>query len=144
MSSTANFVALAIAAYAAYMVFLSQRSAEGRMGRNGPGIRIGPTLQCDHTWKAAQKVAAPIYRVMAIGLLGVAAITCVIGFVNTPAAVVFALISAIAIQVFFLGVASVRARKAAAAITCEHTPAPVRSPRAAPPHRRKKQSKKRR
>lgn len=135
MSSTTVLLAIALVVFAAYMWWLGDRSARGAMGRSGPGIRIAETLACEHTWAAAQEVAAPIYRQLTLALAGTAALTLLIGVASTVASVVVGLVLAAGLQVFLLGVASVRARKAAAAVQCEHKQI-EKSPRATPPHRR--------
>ena len=111
-------LAIAMLGFAVYMQYLSQRSAAGILGNNGPGIRIAETKKCEHTWAAAQRVAAPIYRLIA---LSTAAATVALSFVNPTAAFIGAIIVGLGIEVFFLGAASVRARKAADAIDCEHS-----------------------
>ena len=137
MSGSALFLAVAILVFAMYMLLLSNRSARGAMGRNGPGIRIAETTKCEHTWAVAQEVAVPIYRQIAMFLSATAAVTIAIGFANGTIAVIFGLVVAIGVQVFLLGVASVRARKAANAVQCEHN-RPLKAPRATPPHRNRK------
>lgn len=134
MSSTTVMLVIVTTIFAAYMWWLSMRSARGAMGRTGPGIRIAETIRCEHTWAVAQEVAAPIYRRIALALLGTAAVILLIGFVSPAASVIVGLVLAAGSQVFLLGVASVRARKAAAAVRCEHKPV-VEAPRATPPHR---------
>lgn len=114
-------LAIAMLGFAVYMQYLSQRSAAGILGNNGPGIRIAETKKCEHTWAAAQRVAAPIYRLIALSLAGTAAATVALSFVNPTAAFLGAIIVGLGIEVFFLGAASVRARKAADAIDCEHS-----------------------
>lgn len=137
MSGSAFFLAIAILTFALYMLWLSNRSERGAMGRSGPGIRTAETTKCEHTWAAAQQVAVPIYRLIAMYLSATAAAVLALGFVNGTIAVVIGLVVAIGVQVFFLGVASVRARKAALAIRCEHN-RPLQTPSTTPPHRRKK------
>ncbi len=114
-------LAIAMLGFAIYMQYLSQRGAAGTMGNNGPGIRIAETKKCEHTWAAAQRIAAPIYRQIALSLTATAAATAALAFVNPAAAFIGAIIVGLGIEVFFLGVASVRARKAAAAVVCEHS-----------------------
>lgn len=114
-------LAIAMLGFAIYMQYLSQRSAAGTMGNNGPGIRIAETKKCEHTWAAAQQIAAPIYRLIALSLAAIAAATVALSFVNATAAFIGAIIAGLGVEVFFLGAASVRARKAAAAIDCEHS-----------------------
>lgn len=134
MSSTSVMLAIVTALFAGYMWWLGARSARGAMARSGPGIRIREALVCEHTWVAAQHVAAPIYRRIALALLGTSVVILVLGLFNTSISVVVGLVLSAGVQVFLLGVASTRARKAAAAIRCEHKPV-VEAPRAAPPHR---------
>jgi hypothetical protein len=114
-------LALAMFGFAGYMRFLARRSARGAMGTNGPGIRIAETTKCEHTWAAAQEVAGPIYNRIAGALAVVAALTLLLASTNATAAFVGAVVAGLAIEIFFLGVASVRARKAAAAVDCEHS-----------------------
>ena len=135
MSGAALGLAAAIFFFALYMLLLSQRSAAGAMGRNGPGIRIAETMICEHTWAAAQQVVAPIYRIIATALAITAALTVALSFVNGWIAVIAAVVVTLGVEVFFLGVASVRARKAASAVQCEHK-RNQRGPSATPPHQR--------
>jgi hypothetical protein len=114
-------LAIAMFGFAAYMQLLARRSAAGRMGSNGPGIRIAETTACEHTWAAAQAVAGPIYRKISAALAATAALTIVVASANATAAFVGSIVVGLGIEVFFLGVASVRARKAAAAVDCEHS-----------------------
>ncbi len=107
--------------FAMYMRFLARRSAAGTMGSNGPGIRMAETTRCEHTWAAAQEVAAPIYRKIATALAATAAVTIALSAINPVLAFAVAVIAGFGVEVFFLGVASVRARKAVAAIDCEHS-----------------------
>lgn len=114
-------LAIAMFGFAAYMQILARRSAAGIMGNNGPGIRIAETKKCEHTWAAAQQVAAPIYRRIAAALAATAALTIALSALNATVAFIGAIVFGFGIEVFFLGVASVRARKAADAIDCEHS-----------------------
>jgi hypothetical protein len=114
-------LAIAMFGFAVYMQFLARRSAAGIMGNNGPGIRIAETKRCEHTWAAAQQVAAPIYRRIAAALAGTAALTIALSALNATVAFISAIVVGFGVEVFFLGVASVRARKAADAIDCEHS-----------------------
>jgi SdpI/YfhL protein family len=142
-TSMAVGLAVAIFLFAVYMLVLSKRSADGRMGRNGPGIRLAETTKCEHTWLVAQQVAAPIYRIIGACLAATAIATLAIATVNGTVAFVVALVLGFGIEIFFLGAASVRARKAAEAVRCEHR-RPVTASRAtphratSPAHRRKK------
>jgi hypothetical protein len=138
VTSAAIGLAIAIFLFAAYTLMLARKSATGTMGRNGPGIRIAETTKCEHTWAAAQEVAAPIYRRMALALTGVALVCAVLAPVNGGAALAIGAIAGMGTQVFMLGSASVRARKAAAKVRCEHYEPPANAPRSAPPHRKHK------
>ncbi len=139
MTSAAVGLAIAIALFAGYTFVLARKSAKGTMGRSGPGIRIAETTKCEHTWAAAQRVAAPIYRRMALALGAVAALCLVVAPINGGAALAIGAVGGFGVQVFMLGSASVRARKAAALVRCEHYVAPASSsPRATPPHRKHK------
>jgi hypothetical protein len=137
MSSAAFGLAIALFLFAFYMFLLARRSATGSMGRNGPGIRIAETTKCEHTWAAAQAVATPIYRRMSLFLAGVGGLTLLLGAVNGGVGLAVGAVGGLGIQVFMLGSASVRARKAAARVQCEHQVA-EKSPRATPPHRKHK------
>jgi hypothetical protein len=114
-------LAIAMFAFAAYMHFLAKRSAAGAMGRSGPGIRIAETTRCEHTWAAAQQVAGPVYRRISAALAITAAATLALAGINALVALIGSIIAGLFIEIFFLGVASVRARKAAEAVDCEHT-----------------------
>jgi hypothetical protein len=138
VTSAAIGLAIAIFLFAAYTFLLSRKSATGTMGRNGPGIRIAETTKCEHTWAAAQEVAAPIYRRMALALSAVALVCAILAPINGGAALAIGAVGGMGTQVFMLGSASVRARKAAAKVRCEHYVAPVTAPRSAPPHRKHK------
>ena len=107
MSGSAFYLAIATLVFALYMLWLSNRSERGAMGRSGPGIRTAETTKCAHTWAAAQQVAVPIYRLIAMYLSATAAAVLALGFVNGTIAVVFGLVVAIGVQIFFLGVATV-------------------------------------
>lgn len=137
MSSAAFGLAIAIFIFAFYTFLLARRSDQGTMGRNGPGIRIAETTKCEHTWAAAQAVASPIYRRMSLWLFGIGTLCLSIGAVNGIAGLVVGAVGGLGVQVFMLGAASVRARKAAAGVQCEHQVA-EKSPRATPPHRKHK------
>jgi hypothetical protein len=107
---------------AGWMGFAARRSAGGRMGTKGPGIRVPATTVCEHTWVAAQRAASPLYTRVAASMLVIAAAVAGLGALDVPAflAVPAWLVLTIGAGVFFLGVASVRARKAAEAVRCEH------------------------
>ena len=135
MPGAALGLATAIFLFALYMLLLSRRSAAGAMGHNGPGIRIAETMTCEHTWTAAQQVAAPMYRIIAMALTITAALTVALSLVNGWLAVIVAVVATLGVEFFFLGVASVRARKAALATQCDHQRS-QRSPSATPPHQR--------
>jgi hypothetical protein len=138
VTSAAIGLAIAIFLFSGYTFLLSRKSAAGTMGRNGPGIRIPETTKCEHTWAAAQEVAAPIYRRMALVLGALGVLIAVLSVFNGGAALTIGAIGGLGTQVFMLGSASVRARKAAAKVRCEHYVAPVNAPRSAPPHRKHK------
>ena len=137
MASAAFGLGVAILLFSGYTFLLSKKSAQGTMGRNGPGIRIAETTKCEHTWAAAQEVASPIYRKMSLWLAGVAALCFVVGAANGGAGLAVGAIGGFGVQIFMLGSASVRARKAAALVQCEHQVA-EKAPRSAPPHRKHK------
>jgi hypothetical protein len=138
VASAAFGLAIAILLFAGYTLLLSRKSAAGTMGRNGPGIRIAETTKCEHTWAAAQEVAAPIYQRMAAALAVVGLVCGALAPINGSAALTIGAIGGLGTQVFMLGSASVRARKAAAKVRCEHYVAPANAPRSAPPHRKHK------
>jgi hypothetical protein len=119
--------------YAGWLRFLGRRAAAGRLGRGAPGIRLPATKVCEHTWAAAQAVAAPRYTMLATWFLGIGAATVLLGAlgVTEGVALVVWLVSAVGIQVVTLANTGRDASAAAVAIRCEHQQPPA----AARPHR---------
>jgi hypothetical protein len=121
-------------AYAGWMRFLGRRAAAGVLGRGAPGIRLPPTKVCEHTWAAAQAVAAPRYTRLAGAFLAVGALTLLLGLldVSDGVALVVWLVLAIGVQVTILSKAGRDAAIAATAVRCEHQqpPEPARTYRA--------------
>jgi hypothetical protein len=65
-------------------------------------------------------VAGPVYQRISVALAITAAATLALAAVNATVALIGSIIAGLGIELFFLGVASVRARKAAEAVDCEH------------------------
>jgi hypothetical protein len=108
--------------YAGWMRFLGRRAAAGVLGRGAPGIRLPATKVCEHTWAAAQKVAAPRYTQLATVFLATAAVTLVLGLagVSEGGILIVWIVLAAGIQVVVLAGAGQEASRAAAAVRCEH------------------------
>ena len=99
-----------------------------------PGIRLPATKVCEHTWDAAQRVAAPRYTKLAVILASIAAITLALGLIGVSEGLVLGvwLGAAIVSQIVMLSGAGRDAATAAAAVRCEHQrpPEPERPYRA--------------
>lgn len=119
----ATGIAIVLVALAAGALAVADRSAKGKMGRKGPGIRTAVTQASGEAWKAAQAAVAPLYRFTAVTLLVAAAVAMALGLAGAPGwlVVVLPVVVAGAGAFFFLGVAAVRADKAAAA-TIQRSP----------------------
>jgi hypothetical protein len=125
---TASIVALAGLSllYAGWMRFLGRRASAGVLRRGAPGIRLPATKVCEHTWAAAQAVAAPRYTKLAAALFAVGAATLLLGLLGTSegAVLVIWLVAAIGVQITVLSKAGRDASVAAAAVRCEHQQPP--------------------
>ena len=108
--------------YAGWMRFLGRRASAGQLGRGAPGIRLPATKVCEHTWAAAQRVAAPRYTKLAAILAGIAAVTLALGLLGVSDGLVLGiwLGAAIISQVVMLSGTGRDAAVAAAAVRCEH------------------------
>lgn len=107
-------IALAMSAGA---MAVSKRSAAGAMGAKGPGIRLPETMGSQERWVAAQKAAAPLYQKVAVSTAVSGVLALVLGLAGAPPALVaiIPIVLILASMVFFFGVATVRAKKAAEA-----------------------------
>jgi hypothetical protein len=125
--------------YAGWMRFLGRRAAAGALGRGAPGIRLPATKVCEHTWAAAQRVAAPRYTQLATVFLGTAAVTAVLGLSGVSEGVILVVWIALAagIQVLMLAGTGQEATRAATEVRCEHQQ-PAKPERTARPSGRAK------
>ena len=112
--------------YAGWMRFLGRRAAAGALGRTAPGIRLPATKVCEHTWRAAQHVAAPSYTKLGGVFLGIAALTLVLGLAGVSEGIVLLVwvVLAAGIQIVTLANAGASAAKAATDVRCEHQKGP--------------------
>jgi hypothetical protein len=119
--------------YAGWMRFLGRRAKAGALGRTAPGIRLPATKVCEHTWAAAQHVAAPRYTRLAVVFLAIAALTLILGLSGVSEGVILIVwvVLAAGIQVVTLATAGAEASKAASEVRCEHQQAPLARGRAA-------------
>ena len=117
--------------YAGWMRYLGRRATAGLLRRGAPGIRVPATKVCEHTWAAAQAVAAPRYTMLAAWFLGVGALAILLGSagVSEGVALVVWLVLTVGVQVVTFANAGRDAATAAAAVRCEHQqPPPAERP----------------
>ncbi|HEX7094861.1 MAG TPA: hypothetical protein VF183_03195 [Acidimicrobiales bacterium] len=126
MSPTVVALTIVALLVAGWMRFLGRRAAAGALTHSGPGIRMPATKVCEHTWKAAQRAAAPRYTQLAAALLGVAVVAFALDAagVDESAVVVTWFVLAIGAQVVMLVAAGRAATAAAGLVRCEHQAPP--------------------